>query len=124
MPKPSTLLATLVLAAWTLGAPASAETTIKPEDTASHAGQTVVVEGTVAKVSTSQRSATTFLNFCAPYPNQCFTAVIFQSARSLFTDPLAWEGKKVRVSGRVKLYKGKPEIVLEKPSQIESAPPP
>jgi DNA/RNA endonuclease YhcR with UshA esterase domain len=121
MPKPSTLLATLVLAAWMPGAQAGAETVVKPEDAATHAGQTVVVEGTVAKVSSSQRSATTFLNFCAPYPNQCFTAVIFQSARSLFADPQGWEGKKVRVSGRVKVYKGKPEIVLEKPSQIQSA---
>jgi DNA/RNA endonuclease YhcR with UshA esterase domain len=116
------LNAALVLTAWTLSAQATAETVVKPEDAASHVGQTVVVEGTVAKVSTSTRSDTTFLNFCAPYPNQCFTAVIFQSARPAFTDPQSWEGKKVRVSGRVKLYKGKPEVVLEKPSQIQGAP--
>jgi DNA/RNA endonuclease YhcR with UshA esterase domain len=110
------------LALTVLATPVTCQTVIKPEDAANHVGQTLVVEGTVAKVSASQRSATTFLNFCAPYPEQCFTAVIFQSARPLFTDPQGWEGKKMRVSGRVRLYKGKPEIVLEKPSQIQSVP--
>jgi DNA/RNA endonuclease YhcR with UshA esterase domain len=118
----SSFFAVAVVALALSTTPAISQTVIKPEDAASHIGQTVVVEGTVAKVSTSQRSATTFLNFCAAYPEQCFTAVIFQGARPLFTDPQGWEGKKVRVSGRVKLYRRKPEIVLEKASQIQAAP--
>jgi len=84
---------------------------------ASHVGQMVTVEGTVASVHTT-RTGTTFLNFGAAYPNQTFTAVIFRSAASRFPDPQQWSGKEVRVTGQVRLYRGKPEIILEEPSQV------
>ncbi len=88
---------------------------------AAFVGQTVAVEGTVAGVHVSRRSGTIFLNFGAAYPNETFTAVIFRSAASRFPNPEQWEGKRVRVSGRVRLYRGKPEVVLETPTQLAPA---
>lgn len=86
-----------------------------------HVGQTVTVEGSVASVHEA-RSGTTFLNFGSAYPNQAFTAVIFRSAASRFPNPQQWEGKRVRVTGQVRLYRGKPEIILETASQLTVAP--
>jgi hypothetical protein len=45
------------------------------------------------------RSGTTFLNFGAAYPKQTFTA------GSRFPNPQQWEGKRVRVTGKVRLYR-------------------
>jgi DNA/RNA endonuclease YhcR with UshA esterase domain len=85
---------------------------------AQYVGQSVTVEGTVVAVTVSRRSNTTFLNFGQPYPKQVFTAVIFRSAASRFPDPQQWEGRRVRVTGTVRLYQGKPEIVLDRGSQV------
>ena len=101
----------------------AAQDRVVPDSAAARfVGQTVTVEGTVASVGSSRRSATTFLNLGAAYPNQTFTAVIFRSAASRFPNPQQWEGKRVRVTGKVRLYREKPEIVLEEPSQIVLAP--
>src|ERR1700747_2173295 len=88
---------------------------------AAHLGESATVEGTVASVHVT-RSGTTFLNFGAAYPKQTFTAVIFSSAATRFPNPQQWEGKRVRVSGKVRLYRERPEIVLEEPSQLQAAP--
>ena len=96
--------------------------TVRPEDAAQYVGQVVTVEGQVAQVSVSRRSNTTFLNFGARYPDHVFTAVIFRSAAGAFPNAAQWEGRRVRVSGRVRMYRGKPEIVLESPSQLAAAP--
>ena len=61
-------------------------------------------------------------NFGAAYPRQTFTAVNFRSAASRFTNPQQWEGKRVRVTGKVRLYRDRPEIVLEASSQLAAAP--
>ena len=101
---------------------APAQQAIVADSAANHyVGRAVTVEGTVASMHVT-RSGTTFLNFGAAYPNQTFTAVIFRSAASRFPNPQQWEGKRVRVTGGVRLYRGKPEIVLEETSQLVLAP--
>jgi hypothetical protein len=94
---------------------------IRDSEAASHVGQTLTVEGTVASVHTT-RSGITFLNFGGAYPKQTFTAVIFRSAASQFPNPQQWEGKRLRVTGEVRLYRGRPEVVLEAPGQLVVAP--
>jgi DNA/RNA endonuclease YhcR with UshA esterase domain len=94
--------------------------TIFDSDASRHVGETVSVRGLVAGVYTS-KSNTTFINFGAAYPHHTFTAVIFSSAISRFTDPKKWNGKMITVIGLIKDYKGKPEIVLESPSQVSDA---
>jgi len=94
---------------------------VRDSEAASHVGESVTVEGTVASVHVT-RSGTTFLNFGAAYPKQTFTAVIFSSAASRFPNPRQWEGKRVRLTGKVRLYRDRPEIVLEAASQLAAAP--
>jgi DNA/RNA endonuclease YhcR with UshA esterase domain len=94
-----------------------------PDSTATRcAGAVCTIEGTVAQVSVSHKSGTTFLNFGAAYPHQTFAAVIFRAARSHFPDPKQWEGRPVRVTGNVRVYRGKPEMILVAASQLNAAP--
>jgi len=52
------------------------------------------------------------------YPNQAFTAFILAGSAPQFTDAAKYEGRAVAVSGQIKLYKGKPEIIVNSTSQI------
>ena len=82
-------------------------------------GEEMIVEGKVAEVYVSKKN-NVFLNFEKPYPNQCFSAVIFsKNLKNFKEDPEKFYLKKVRVLGKIKEYKGKPEIILENPNQIE-----
>jgi len=83
-------------------------------------GNEVIVEGKIAGTYRSKTN-TVFLNFEKPYPNQCFTAVIFSSDQYKFVEfpEKYYADKIVRVRGVVKEYKGKPEIILKSPEQIE-----
>jgi micrococcal nuclease len=85
-----------------------------------YVGQEITVSGKVID-ATKSKTSTVFLNFGDFYPDHCFTAVIFSSALSKFPkDPhLYYKGKTVKISGKVQLYQGKPEIILEESPQIE-----
>ncbi|MFA5165797.1 MAG: hypothetical protein WC449_00645 [Candidatus Paceibacterota bacterium] len=88
------------------------------EDAQNFAGDEICVRGALLKVFVS-KSKTVFLDFCENY-NQCpFTAVIFKSAAAKFDNLKEYEGKIVEIRGMVKTYKGKPEIILDKPEQIK-----
>jgi len=52
------------------------------------------------------------------YPNQAFTAFIPAKSASQFSNIQQYEGKTVVVSGKITLYQGKPEIIVNSPSQI------
>jgi DNA/RNA endonuclease YhcR with UshA esterase domain len=54
------------------------------------------------------------------YPNQAFTAFIPSGSAGQFSNPQQYEGKTVSVSGKIQLYKGKPEIVVTSPTQINA----
>ena len=91
--------------------------TISTKDAASYIGKTVVVKGKVADVFTS-KSGNTFINFDDKSPNQSFTIAIFSESK---VDAAAISvGSWVVVSGEIKEYKGKPEIVVSKNEQLIS----
>ena len=83
-------------------------------------GRELIVEGKVADAYRSKTN-TVFLNFEKAYPNHCFTGVIFSSNLYKFVQNPEdyYLNKTVRIMGEVKEYKGKPEIILETPTQIE-----
>ena len=95
------------------------EVTINDQDASKHVGEHVGVQGVVADVFISGRGDI-FLNFGNRYPQQTFTAVIFRSSAGLFDNPAQWKGREVIVRGTIKLYKGRPEIILKDPSQLSS----
>ena len=83
-------------------------------------GREAIVEGRVARTRVSPKVIQ--LRF-ADEKRPPFTAVIFRSAESRFLEAgiqasQAFQGRKVRVRGRVQQYKS-PEIILSRPDQIE-----
>ena len=93
--------------------------TIAPADTPQHVGQSVTVEGVVSEVNTTDRSGVTFVDMGGHYPNNAFTAIIFQADASKFPNVGALQGKTIDVTGTIKLYKGKTEIFLNDAAQIK-----
>jgi DNA/RNA endonuclease YhcR with UshA esterase domain len=100
-------------------APALAQT-IQPSEAKDHVGQVVTVEGTVSNVHKVASGPATFIDMGGHYPNNVFTAVIFSSDASKFPDVETLNGKVVDITGRVTLYKGEPEIILNDPAQIKA----
>ena len=110
----------LLPAAFSLYAVAAVPT-ITPAAAARHVGQEVIVEGTVSQIATTV-NLTTHINFGGLYPNHVFTATILKASQSLFTGVRAkFEGKVARVQGVVRLYRGKPEIMIDEPGQLRLA---
>ncbi len=81
-------------------------------------GKTKTVEGTI--VVTNNTGKVCFLNFNKDW-KRYFTAVIFASDFGKFpANPEDYYlNRKVRITGLIKEYKGKPEIIVKNPSQIE-----
>jgi hypothetical protein len=120
--------ATLVLLVGGLALPAfcSGQTAGAPRipaaEAAHHVGELATVCGHVASAAhiTSVKGAPTFLNLGRPYPDQHFTVVIWESARARFERPpeRTFDRKSICVTGRIEVYRGRPQIVVEDPEQI------
>jgi DNA/RNA endonuclease YhcR with UshA esterase domain len=91
------------------------------EDAALYEGQQVTVEGTV--VDTYKSAKVIFLNFS---PNrEAFKVVIFAGDWQLWPQQpdVLYRGKTLQVTGAVQLYKGAPEIIVNRPEQVSVATP-
>ena len=94
------------------------------EEAKDHVGEEATIEFVVAKVGFSKKSNTTYINSHDPHEGH-FTAVVFSDALSNVEKALGLSlrdglaGKKVRIRGKIQLYKGSPEIIVEKSGQIE-----
>jgi DNA/RNA endonuclease YhcR with UshA esterase domain len=83
-----------------------------------HIGEFASVKGKVHQVYISSRG-NIFLNIDGIYPENPFTAVIFKSDADKFPNIKSLEGKTIIVTGQIKLYRNKPEIILNSPNQIK-----
>lgn len=83
-----------------------------------HVGEYACVVGKVDHVYTSAKN-TIFINFCPDYKTCPFGAVIFGSAAFKFPNPNQYEGRTVEITGLIRTYQGRPEIILNDPSQIK-----
>jgi predicted lipoprotein len=102
-----------------VAAPALAQT-IAPNEAKNHVGQNVTVQGVVSQVHHAASGKVIFLDIGGRYPDAQFTAVVFASDFDKFPKVDSWEGKTVDVTGAVKLYHGRPEIILNDPAQIKA----
>jgi hypothetical protein len=100
--------------------PVSAGESVADLNAASCVGQVCRVEGMVAGVSVKKNNQIV-LAFGRPYPNQTFTAVIDDDSGMQLRDVQNLAGQLARVTGLVKMHKGRPEAVLTHPSQLASA---
>jgi DNA/RNA endonuclease YhcR with UshA esterase domain len=83
-----------------------------------HIGEFASVKGKVHQVYISSRG-NIFLNIVRIYPDNPFTEVIFKSDSDKFPNIKSFEGKTIIVTGQIKLYRNKPEIILNSPNQIK-----
>jgi DNA/RNA endonuclease YhcR with UshA esterase domain len=88
-----------------------------PQEAPKHVGETATITGTVDGVHQSGKG-NIFLNLGGKYPNQVFTAFIPSASAAQFSRPEQYEGRTVAVSGKITLYRGKPEIIVNSLSQI------
>jgi DNA/RNA endonuclease YhcR with UshA esterase domain len=88
-----------------------------PQEAAKHVGETATITGAVDGMHQSGKG-NIFLNMGGKYPNQAFTAFIPSASAAQFPNPQQYEGRTVAVSGKITLYKGKPEIIVNSASQI------
>jgi hypothetical protein len=87
-------------------------------DASAHVGSAVTIEGDVA---TARSDANGLVLELAPLGEKSFRAVLVRSLLSSLprSPERIYEGKRVRVTGRVQRFAGRPEMVLESASQIE-----
>jgi hypothetical protein len=96
--------------------------TFTPEEASAHTGETATVCGAVesAHFAPRSRGQPTFLDFGRPYPNELFTALIWGSERAKFGEPeKTIQGTGACVTGRIELYRGRPEVILRDPEQLK-----
>jgi hypothetical protein len=79
-------------------------------------GQIATIRGNVAEVTNVATQL--FLNFEKPYPDHPFSAVVFKNKFKEFPDVRSLTGKTVEVTGLVKEFKGRAQIVLTNKSQL------
>jgi DNA/RNA endonuclease YhcR with UshA esterase domain len=111
----------IIATAWAAWATAAQADPISPVEAAKHAGETATVCGLVAgaKYAAQIRGGLTFIDFEKPYPDATFTAVIFAADRAKFGTPeKGLAGKRVCVTGKIEIFRGKPEVVLTDPKQL------
>jgi DNA/RNA endonuclease YhcR with UshA esterase domain len=82
-----------------------------------HVGEIATVTDKVDSVHQSGKG-NIFLIMGGKNANQAFTAFIPSAGASQFSNPQQFEDKTVAVSGKITLYHGKPEIIVENVSQI------
>jgi hypothetical protein len=89
-------------------------------------GQYVTVRGPAvdAHFAESSKGQPTFINMGRPYPDPArFTILIWGRDRPKFPQPPEelYAGKKIRVTGKVQIHGGLPEIVVVFPDAIQMA---
>jgi hypothetical protein len=91
--------------------------TIEYTEASRHVGEYASVRGLLINAHTA-KSGTVFLDFCKDYKTCPFTAVIFADDAKKFKDLSQYEGHTITVTGKISLYEGRAEIILEDPTQL------
>ena len=99
-------------------APALAET-ITAAEAKNHIDKDVTVEGVVSEVHHAASGRAIFIEIGGRYPSDPFAAVIFKDHFSKFPTVDSLAGKTVDITGQIKDYRGRPEIILDDPEQLK-----
>jgi len=96
---------------------ASASDCIPIHEAGHHVGETSCVTGKVLRVKAGAKGVH-FLDFCEDQVACPFTVVVFASDLKDIGDVRRLAGRTIEVHGAVKLYDGRPEIILNRLSQL------
>lgn len=96
--------------------------TVPLDSVTSYVGKTITVCSKVQStfVATGEKK-TNYLSFGKPYPNATFTVVIFQDdvANFKYTPSEYLKDKNICITGKVSIYKDKPQIIVSSDEQIK-----
>jgi hypothetical protein len=87
-------------------------------EAAQHIGETKCVSGKVLKVKVGNKGVH-FLDFCEDAMACPFTVVVFADDLKDVGDVRLLSGRDIEIRGALKMYDGRPEIILNRISQIE-----
>ncbi|MBV6478888.1 MAG: hypothetical protein HGGPFJEG_01645 [Ignavibacteria bacterium] len=90
---------------------------ISPAEAKNHIGDSITVHGYVADVYVSEKVA--YLNFDNKFPKNTFTCTIFKKYFTSFGDLTGFKNKNVLVTGKISIYKNKPQMILYFKHQIK-----
>ncbi len=97
---------------------AASQNKIPADAASSHTGEKVTVCDSVYGVKSLDKL--TFINIGAAYPDAPLTLVIFAKDLPAFkaSPAVLYNNKKICVTGKIELFKGKPQIVVTQPEEI------
>jgi len=98
--------------------PAGAAACLSIHEAAHHIGETKCVSGKVLKVKVGNKGVH-FLDFCEDALACPFTVVVFAGDLKDVGDVRLLSGRSIEIRGALKMYDGRPEIILNRISQIE-----
>ncbi len=99
--------------------PAHASDCIPIQQASQHVGETKCVSGKVVRVKAGTKGVH-FLDFCEDQAACPFSVVVFPHDLKDVGDVRRLEGRTIEINGRVKLYDGRAEIILNRVSQISA----
>jgi DNA/RNA endonuclease YhcR with UshA esterase domain len=103
------------------------QTSIKLSEVPDHVGDSVKLEGTIAGVKTFSsddgKERPVLLNLGAEFPNQLLTVAVFSTYKTstIMMPTESNKGDIAIVTGKIEMYKGKPQIVVREASQLQIA---
>ncbi|MGV3529133.1 MAG: hypothetical protein ACO1OO_09575 [Flavisolibacter sp.] len=94
------------------------QTEVNVSDAGKHIGETVKICDKVYGVKSLEKLS--LVNLGARYPKSPLTIVFYEESRKQLkgTPENLFDNKKICITGKIELYKGKPQIVVWKPDQI------
>jgi DNA/RNA endonuclease YhcR with UshA esterase domain len=102
---------------------ATAQQKITLSEINQHIGDSITVCGKIfgGKFLDAAKNQPTFLNIGAAYPDQSLTVVIWNNTRKQFAykPEEKLKGKTVCITGRIEIFKEKPQITIQQPGQLE-----
>ncbi|MGH9508705.1 MAG: hypothetical protein ACRD2M_02115 [Terriglobales bacterium] len=108
----------LLLGLVLLAGPVALAKCIPIEEAPKKVGDETCVRGTVVQVNQS-KNGTWFLNYCADYRKCPFSVVVFAKDLRDVGDVRMLAGKTIEVFGKIRLYDGRPEIILRHARQLD-----
>lgn len=93
-----------------------------PKEVVQHEGALITIEGCIVRATYNDRlkGKPIFLDMFAPYPDNSFSVVIWESNQSKFLPALEYHQKMVRITGRPLRKKNQERLSIElhNPKQI------
>jgi len=99
-----------------------AQTQIKLDDVQNHVGDSVKLMAKIysGKYLENAENTPTLLDVGGKYPHEKLTLVIFGDVRKQFKNApeTFYEGRQEWITGKIQLFKNKPQIIINSPDQI------